>query len=37
VRTIVRWTFVREDICPIKNISKHIMFGSVGKVLTSRL
>jgi hypothetical protein len=37
VRTIVRRTFVREDICPRKIISTHIMFGIVGKVLTSQL
>ena len=37
VRTIVKGTFVREDICPRPIISKPIMFGPVGKVLTSRM
>ena len=35
--TFVRGTFVREDICPRPIISKPIMFGTVGKVLTSRM
>ena len=30
-------SFVREDICPRNIISKHIMLGIVGKVLTARL
>jgi hypothetical protein len=30
-------TIVRKDICSRKIISKHIMLGIVGKVMTSRL
>ena len=37
VRTIVRGTYVRKDICPRINIWKHIVLGIVGKVLTYRL